>query len=309
MKQKLLVVLLLLLMSAIAFLSYDAYHQYQQQLLSMQQEQQNNQRQIADLNDRLVALARQQQPSLNLLGGLVSPQVVDSHNAAQQLQLQMQQNELKQAQQQWLKSSLQLAQQALSQGNAPFALQLLQQVQSRVLEQEKQDTDPINLALLQAIRNDQEQLKRAQMRDQIILNNVERSLSTIQQQLLHFSDLPPSLAASKNSDDKKHILPHLSKIISIERVDPTTQQQMLTRSLLCKQASFSVGLARAALNEQDNLKINEYLNNALQLIKPLTDANMTTLYQQLLKIQSQQLPKAIQLSSLALLTGQKSVGS
>lgn len=304
MKQKILLVLLLIMLSSIAFIFYNGYSQYKQQLLSLQKEQQANQREIADLNDRLVALARQQQPELNLFGGLVAPERVSSHQAAQQLQLQMQRNELKQAQRQWLQTSLELAQQALVQGKTDSALQTLQQVQTHVLDYEQLNPDPLNLALLQAIHNDQAQLASARTRDQVILKNTNRSLELIQQQLLRFSDLAPTMATTA-TEGKKHILPKLSKIISIERVEPTTQQYMLTRSLLCKQASFSVGLARAALLEKNNLKINDHLLNALQLIKPLTDANITSLYQQLLKIQTQQLPQPINLSSLALITDPK----
>lgn len=305
MKQKILLLLLLIIIGLIAYVSYDGYSQYKQQLLSLQYEQRANQREIADLNDRLVALARQQQPGLNLLGGLVSPEMASSHNAAQQLQLQMQRNELKRAQQQWLQTSLQLAQQALVRGKTDSALKTLQQVQTHVLAHEGQQPDPLNLALLQAIRNDQEQLTSARVRDQMILKNTARSLEMIQLQLLRFSDLPPTIAAKTTTEGKKHILPKLSQIISIERVEPTTQQQMLTRSLLCKQASFSIGLARAALIEKNTLDINDHLQNALQLIKPLTDANIAALYQQLLNIQTQQLPQPINLSSLALITDPK----
>lgn len=305
MKQKYLVLILLILIGLMIRLSYDLYVTDQQALQSMQQEQQSSQQQIADLNDRLVALARQQ-PSLSFMGTGLSTQLADSQHAAQQLQIQMQRAELKQVHQQWLKSSLELAQQTLDQGKIDTTLVMLQQIQTHTLDSQRQDADPLNLALLQAIHNDQQQLKQARDRDQVTLNTMARSLELIQQQLLRFSDLPPTLVAASTSEEKKHILPKLSKIISIERVEPTTQQQMLTRSLLCKQASFSLGLARAAILENNNAAVGFYLQNAAQLIKPITDANITSVSSQIVKLQTRQLPKPIGLTSLALVSSSKS---
>lgn len=305
MKKKLIVLLglvLLILLSGMSYLLYAKDQQRQQQLL---QSQQAAQKQIADLNDRLVAVARQQTGSANHASAANSAQPLHL-SPAQQIQLNQQRNTLRQQQRQWALTALTLAQDSLRQGNPKKAQQLLLELQQNIIEDQQDANDPFNGTLLQTLKIDQLNLDQHATRQQQARAGLNQSLLQIQQQLnLMAVQAPQSLLAQSSARKETGIGNWFKHLFLIERATPEAGQHMLDRSFIYKQASINVAIARLALAQGDQLNFTSNLTEAFTQLDLLADPGSRQMAQQLEKLKNQPWPASIELTSLTLLTGQK----
>lgn len=308
MRQKLIALFLLVLCVSLGVFAYWVYGQQCRELQQLEKDVQLGHKQLTELNDRLAALSRQQNGQVGILGlPGKSATVMPSLNAAQQLQLEMQRSEIRQLKLQWLQANLQMAQDASLQARFDMALLLLQQTQQHILQSNDNHGDPLNLALVQAIKNDQQQIRLNMQQHRQIQLNVDRVLSTIQQQLLQDSKI--SLSSRKSAVDAQDsdLKSWFRGILVVEKISPETQQLALDRNFVYRQTSMLIGLARQAVAENNQAALNAYVQDMLDALQPLADAQSKAVRSSILSLQQQRLPTADALSALALLSRQKVV--
>lgn len=287
--------LLLLLLSG---WGWQLYAEQQLELARLDQNQATLTQQVADLNDRLVAVARTQaQPNDVLLTQTVI--------TPEQAEL-MRQN---------IRQSLTLAQYAIQRGQATDADALLLSVQA-VLQggQSQQWFAPAVLQGLQrAIQMDRAAISQAAQQQQTGDQSLERALIQIQQQLdqmarqapvLHLPDLtqPTDSASQQHSDHaERSWLDRLAQVVSIQRVSPEQQVTLAQRALLCREVALTVGLARHALRQQQPDQLRALLREAIQQLSRLPDAQAVQARQRLTQLLATPLPAVVPLRALALL--------
>ncbi|XID75126.1 hypothetical protein ACF3NA_00705 [Alkanindiges sp. WGS2144] len=306
MKQKTLLLLLFLLIMTLTGLTGYLFQQRDQQLQQIAQNQQVNQKQLADLNDRLVAVARQQ-------GNMATPES-SSHAALflpqdqrWQLQLNRQRSELRQLQRQWALTALHLSQDYLKQANYQQAQQLLLELQQNIIESQQTIADPFNHTLLQTIKIDQLNISQEASRQQQRRDSLGQVLAQLQQQLNLMAVQPPSSLLSQSASADHRILSRdwFKHLFLLEPAQPQVSQHMLDRSFICKQASINIAMARQAVNQNHQINFNSNINEALGQLNLLTDPAARHLVQHLNKLKNQTLAPAVELTSLTLLSGQK----
>lgn len=306
MKQRIAVLLLLVLGVSLSVGLCWLHAQQRAELMQLQNEVKLGHKQLTELNDRLAALSRQQNGASVIPGILTGNQgAASSLNAAQQLQLELQRSEVRQLKLQWLHANLQLAQDAALQAKFDSALLLLQQTQQYILQAGDAQADPLNLALLQAIKNDQQQIRQDVQRHRQTQSSINDSLSAIQQQLAQDSKIKLTSKKSALNAQDSRLKSWFSGILVIEKISPETQQLALDRSFVYKQSMMLVSLARKAVAENDQLSFNTYVQDMLDALQPMADAQSKSIRGSLIALQQQRLPTADQLSSLALLSQQK----
>lgn len=307
MKQKTLLLLIVLLIIALVGGGGYVYQQHSLQLQTMQQNQQSSQKQIGDLNDRLVAVARQLQDSTpaTTLTSNVSMQLSQS----QQIQVSDQQRDLRQLQRQWSLMALHLAQDYLRQANYEKAQNLLLQLQQNMIESQSTIADPFNHTLLQTLKIDQLNISQEAQRQRQTRNSLDQSLAQLQQQLNLMSVQPPrslldsSGTANKNS---KTVTAWFKQLFLLQPANADTSQHMLDRSFICKQASLNIAMARLALGSNNQVGFSSNVSEAAAQLNLLADANAQQIALQLNNLKRTTLPANVQLTSLTLLSGQKS---
>ena len=307
MKQKTLLLLIVLLIIALVGGGSYVYQQHSLQLQTMQQNQQSSQKQIGDLNDRLVAVARQLQDSTpaTTLSSNVSMQLSQS----QQIQVSDQQRDLRQLQRQWSLMALHLAQDYLRQANYEKAQNLLLQLQQNMIESQSTIADPFNHTLLQTLKIDQLNISQEAQRQRQTRNSLDQSLAQLQQQLNLMSVQPPrslldsSGIANKNS---KTVTAWFKQLFLLQPANADTSQHMLDRSFICKQASLNIAMARLALGSNNQVGFSSNMSEAAAQLNLLADANAQQIALQLNNLKRTTLPANVQLTSLTLLSGQKS---
>lgn len=307
MKQKTLLLLIVLLIIALVGGGGYVYQQHSLQLQTMQQNQQSSQKQIGDLNDRLVAVARQLQDSTpaTTLTSNVSMQLSQS----QQIQVSDQQRDLRQLQRQWSLMALYLAQDYLRQANYEKAQNLLLQLQQNMIESQSTLADPFNHTLLQTLKIDQLNISQEAQRQRQTRNSLDQSLAQLQQQLNLMSVQPPrslldsSGTANKNS---KSVTAWFKQLFLLQPANADTSQHMLDRSFICKQASLNIAMARLALGSNNQVGFSSNMSEAAAQLNLLADANAQQIALQLNNLKRTTLPANVQLTSLTLLSGQKS---
>ncbi|RYZ94959.1 MAG: hypothetical protein EOO68_19355, partial [Moraxellaceae bacterium] len=181
MKQQVALPLLLLVVILLAACTYLGYRHADQQQQRLEQNQQAIQKQLADLNDRLVAVARQQQPAGNPAGTSAAQSMRLS--PAQQVQLTSQRNELKQYQRQWTLAALELAQDHLQHSDFAEAQQILLELQQSVLNTQQDFNNPFYRTLLQTLKIDQLSIEQQAPRRQQARDSFNQALQQMQQQL------------------------------------------------------------------------------------------------------------------------------
>lgn len=305
MKQKTLILLMMLLIIALLGLGNYLYIQRGQQMQVVQQNQQINRKQIADLNDRLVAVARQQQNGqTNANGhGLVNMQL----NQSQQVQLGQQQRDLRQLQRQWSLTALQLTQSYLRQAQYDQAQQLLLQLQQNIIESQSVLADPFNHTLLQTLKIDQLTINQEAQRQHQVQASLDQVLAQVQQQLNLMSVQAPHSLLNTSGQDKTRILSAawFKQLFVLQRADASTSQHMLDRSFICKQASLNVAMARLALANNSQVGFSSNMTEAVGQLNLLADPGAVQISQQLSQLKTARLPAMIELTSLTLLSGQK----
>ncbi len=307
MKQKTLLLLIVLLIIALIGGGSYVYQQHSLQLQTMQQNQQSSQKQIGDLNDRLVAVARQLQDS--------TPATTPSSNVSmqlsqsQQIQVIDQQRDLRQLQRQWSLNALHLAQDYLRQANYEKAQNLLLQLQQNMIESQSTIADPFNHTLLQTLKIDQLNISQEAQRQRQTRTSLDQSLAQLQQQLNLMSVQPPrslldsSGTAIKNS---KTVTAWFKQLFLLQPANADTSQHMLDRSFICKQASLNIAMARLALGSNNQVGFSSNMSEAAVQLNLLADANAQQIALQLNNLKRTTLPANVQLTSLTLLSGQKS---
>lgn len=300
MKQKLALPLLLLVVIVLALCTYLVYQQVTQQQYRLEQNQQAIHKQLADLNDRLVAVARQQQPAGGQTGTSTAQPLRLS--PAQQVQLTSQRNELKQYQRQWTLAALKLAQDHLQHNDFAEAQQILLELQQSVLNTQQDFNNPFYRTLLQTLKIDQLSIEQQMPRRQQARDSLNHALQQIQQQLNLMAVQAPQLgqAAPLKQSGIKNWLAHW---FQVERASPEAEQQMLDRRFIGKQASLLVALARVALARGDATNFVTTLDEATTQLALLPDHQARQLGQQLTVLKNQPWPIPIQLTSLTLLSG------
>ncbi len=307
MKQKIAVLLLLVLGVSLAVLVYWLHAQQRAELIQLQKDVQLGHQQLSELNDHLAAVSRQQNGAVVPGSAANSNAAVPAINAAQQVQLDAQLREARQLKLQWLHANLQLAQDATLQARFDSALWLLQQTQQYIMQAGDSKSDPLNLALLQAIKNDQQQIRQDMQRYRQIQLSIGSALSSIQQQLAQNGKI--KLTAKKNPGDAQDstLKSWFSGILVVQKIAPETQQLALDRNFVYRQSSLLASLARRAVVENDQLSFNTYIQDMLDTLAPLADKQTKSIRNSLLGLQQQRLPTADQLSALALLSREKGV--
>lgn len=305
MKQKLTLLLVLAVVVVMAVLSYTLYVKDQQRQQQLLQSQQAAQKQIADLNDRLVAVARQQASNASTANPANASQPIRL-SPSQQVQINQQRNTLRQQQRQWTLTALNLAQDSLRQGNAKKAQQLLLELQQNIIEDQQDFTDAFNNTLLQTLKIDQLNIAQQATRQQQARSGLNQSLLQIQQQLNLLAVQAPHRLQQQPADQKESGISNWFKhLLLVEPAAPEAGQHMLDRNFICKQASINVAIARLALSQSDQVNFTSNLNEALTQLYLLPDPASRQIAQQLDKLKNQPWPASIELTSLTLLTGQK----
>ena len=307
MKQKTLLLLIVLLIIALIGGGSYVYQQHSLQLQTMQQNQQSSQKQIGDLNDRLVAVARQLQDSTSAT--TPSSNVSMQLSQLQQIQVIDQQRDLRQLQRQWSLNALHLAQDYLRQANYEKAQNLLLQLQQNMIESQSTIADPFNHTLLQTLKIDQLNISQEAQRQRQTRTSLDQSLAQLQQQLNLMSVQPPrSLLDSSSTAIKnnKTVTAWFKQLFLLQPANADTSQHMLDRSFICKQASLNIAMARLALGSNNQVGFSSNMSEAAVQLNLLADANAQQIALQLNNLKRTTLPANVQLTSLTLLSGQKS---
>ncbi len=307
MKQKTLLLLIVLLIIALVGLGVYVYQQRSVQIQTMQKNQQSSQKQIGDLNDRLVAVARQLQDTTPAT--MASSHVAMRLSQSQQTQVNDQQHELRQLQRQWSLTALQLAQDYLRQANYEKAQNLLLQLQQNMIESQSTIADPFNHTLLQTLKIDQLNISQEAQRQRQTRSSLDQNLAQLQQQLNLMSIQPPRSLLDASSTTNKNtnaVTAWFKQLFLLQPADANTTQHMLDRSFICKQASLNIAMARLALISNNQVGFSSSVSEAAVQLNLLADANAQQIALQLNKLKSTTLPATVQLTSLTLLSGQKS---
>lgn len=281
-------------------LSYFLYQHNQQSNLALEQLQQNHTKQIADLNDRLVAVARQHSDPATASHAI---NLSASNVASQQQVIGQQQQQFRTLQQQWTLTALQLAQQQLNASDYRRAQELLLQLQQNVAADYRVQQSPLQATLLQTLKIDQLSIRQNETRQQQLQEQTDRSLSQLQQQLNNLAVHTTTAWSAENQPMLS--TPWWKRLLIIERINPDMAQQQLDRNFIYKQASLNIAMARLALMQHNPLDFNRYLTEATAQLKLLTDVNSRQILQRLNKLANQPLAERIQLTSLTLLAGAK----
>ena len=248
--------------------------------------------QVSDLNDRLIAVTRGTKPSS-------APTDAKSDNdAAIAIYAQ-------QLPQHWLRQTVQLAQSQLDQAAVLTSPQQLNSSNTNSysaakdsLNQVKQSlpslvegkaiseltasalTKAIDTDLAMIDENGQKQIQANQILD--------RSIAQLQQQLDHMARQGPSLhvttaanqsvqktnqATSQTAPSERSFLQRISQLVVIEEPATDVRANMLQRSLLCREAALTLGLARQALAQGQSERVMQLLADSNAQLSGLVDAD------------------------------------
>lgn len=282
----------------LALIAY-LYLQLQQQrevLSTFDKNQQQLVLQIADLNDRLVATARQQEPTST---------VPDTINLAASNQLARQS----------VRQALLLAQAALDVGQANEALALLSQTRHRLADQDGLTLAPALVAALNVrIAEDMSHVTDVGHKKQAARQARDVAYSRLQDFLTEMARQGPVLiptqthnaALNEPTVDPSSLRFRLSHLIRIEPAEAGPQASIAIRALICHEVALTLGLARQALQQQQIDQELSLVREAQHQIRGLADVDarrVDTLLRQLLL---HPMPATIRLQSLQLLPDQTS---
>lgn len=289
-------VVFLVLLGVLSWSGWQLYIQQQQVIQQLQQDQKTMIRQLGDLNDRLVAVARMQPaPSIDLSVGrnLAAPEQAEL----------LQQN---------IRQSLRLAQAALQDGRQEDADALLLNVQVVLQSPAQQLLAPaLVLGLQQAVQADRVQLGQTAQLRQTARQSMDRALLSIQQQLDQMARQSPLLSLpnsggvpitqSTTAAPAPDLLDRLAQMASIERVPTDRQVTLAQRALLCREVALTLGLARHAVRQQQPDQLRALLNEAARQLSRLPDAEAVQARQWLEQLMASPLPPVLPLTALSIL--------
>ncbi len=284
----------LVLLMLLSWFGWQLYAEQQLMIQRLQQDQKTLNQQLGDLNDRLVAVARMQAQPVSLS--------VEPNLAVPEQAVFIRQN---------IRQALLLAQAALVDGRQEDADALLLNIQILLQSPAQQSLAPALVAgLQQAIQADRLQLGQTAQLRQTARQSMDRALLRIQQQLDQMARQGPVLyttSGTKPTDNTAADLPatswldRLSQIVAIQRVPSNQQVTLVQRALLCREIALTVGLARHAVRQQQPDQLRALLQEAVQQLSRLPDAEAVQTRQWLEQLLASPLPQAVPLKSLALL--------
>ena len=289
----------LVLLMLLSWFGWQLYAEQQLMIQRLQQDQKTLNQQLGDLNDRLVAVARMQAQPVSLS--------VEPNLAVPEQAVFIRQN---------IRQALLLAQAALVDGRQEDADALLLNIQILLQSPAQQSLAPALVAgLQQAIQADRLQLGQTAQLRQTARQSMDRALLRIQQQLDQMARQGPVLyttSGTKPTDNTAADLPatswldRLTQIVAIQRVPSNQQVTLVQRALLCREIALTVGLARHAVRQQQPDQLRALLQEAVQQLSRLPDAEAVQTRQWLEQLLASPLPQAVPLKSLALLPEQAS---
>lgn len=284
----------LVLLMLLSWFGWQLYAEQQLMIQRLQQDQKTLSQQLGDLNDRLVAVARMQAQPVSLS--------VEPNLAVPEQAVFIRQN---------IRQALLLAQAALVDGRQEDADALLLNIQILLQSPAQQSLAPALVAgLQQAIQADRLQLGQTAQLRQTARQSMDRALLRIQQQLDQMARQGPVLyttSGTKPTDNTAADLPatswldRLTQIVAIQRVPSNQQVTLVQRALLCREIALTVGLARHAVRQQQPDQLRALLQEAVQQLSRLPDAEAVQTRQWLEQLLASPLPQAVPLKSLALL--------
>lgn len=284
----------LVLFMLLSWFGWQLYAEQQLMIQRLQQDQKTLNQQLGDLNDRLVAVARMQAQPVSLS--------VEPNLAVPEQAVFIRQN---------IRQALLLAQAALVDGRQEDADALLLNIQILLQSPAQQSLAPALVAgLQQAIQADRLQLGQTAQLRQTARQSMDRALLRIQQQLDQMARQGPVLyttSGTKPTDNTAADLPatswldRLTQIVAIQRVPSNQQVTLVQRALLCREIALTVGLARHAVRQQQPDQLRALLQEAVQQLSRLPDAEAVQTRQWLEQLLASPLPQAVPLKSLALL--------
>ena len=284
----------LVMLMLLSWFGWQLYAEQQLMIQRLQQDQKTLSQQLGDLNDRLVAVARMQAQPVSLS--------VEPNLAVPEQAVFIRQN---------IRQALLLAQAALVDGRQEDADALLLNIQILLQSPAQQSLAPALVAgLQQAIQADRLQLGQTAQLRQTARQSMDRALLRIQQQLDQMARQGPVLyttSGTKPTDNTAADLPatswldRLTQIVAIQRVPSNQQVTLVQRALLCREIALTVGLARHAVRQQQPDQLRALLQEAVQQLSRLPDAEAVQTRQWLEQLLASPLPQAVPLKSLALL--------
>ena len=284
----------LVMLMLLSWFGWQLYAEQQLMIQRLQQDQKTLNQQLGDLNDRLVAVARMQAQPVSLS--------VEPNLAVPEQAVFIRQN---------IRQALLLAQAALVDGRQEDADALLLNIQILLQSPAQQSLAPALVAgLQQAIQADRLQLGQTAQLRQTARQSMDRALLRIQQQLDQMARQGPVLyttSGTKPTDNTAADLPatswldRLTQIVAIQRVPSNQQVTLVQRALLCREIALTVGLARHAVRQQQPDQLRALLQEAVQQLSRLPDAEAVQTRQWLEQLLASPLPQAVPLKSLALL--------
>ena len=289
----------LVMLMLLSWFGWQLYAEQQLMIQRLQQDQKTLNQQLGDLNDRLVAVARMQAQPVSLS--------VEPNLAVPEQAVFIRQN---------IRQALLLAQAALVDGRQEDADALLLNIQILLQSPAQQSLAPALVAgLQQAIQADRLQLGQTAQLRQTARQSMDRALLRIQQQLDQMARQGPVLyttSGTKPTDNTAADLPatswldRLTQIVAIQRVPSNQQVTLVQRALLCREIALTVGLARHAVRQQQPDQLRALLQEAVQQLSRLPDAEAVQTRQWLEQLLASPLPQAVPLKSLALLPDRSS---
>lgn len=284
----------LVLLMLLSWFGWQLYAEQQLMIQRLQQDQKTLNQQLGDLNDRLVAVARMQAQPVSLS--------VEPNLAVPEQAVFIRQN---------IRQALLLAQAALVDGRQEDADALLLNIQILLQSPAQQSLAPALVAgLQQAVQADRIQLGQTAQLRQTARQSMDRALLRIQQQLDQMARQGPVLYTTSGTKPTDHTaadlpatswLDRLSQIVAIQRVPSNQQVTLVQRALLCREIALTVGLARHAVRQQQPDQLRALLQEAVQQLSRLPDAEAVQTRQWLEQLLASPLPQAVPLKSLALL--------
>lgn len=284
----------LVMLMLLSWFGWQLYAEQQLMIQRLQQDQKTLNQQLGDLNDRLVAVARMQAQPVSLS--------VEPNLAVPEQAVFIRQN---------IRQALLLAQAALVDGRQEDADALLLNIQILLQSPAQQSLAPALVAgLQQAVQADRIQLGQTAQLRQTARQSMDRALLRIQQQLDQMARQGPVLHTTSGTKPTDHTaadlpatswLDRLSQIVAIQRVPSNQQVTLVQRALLCREIALTVGLARHAVRQQQPDQLRALLQEAVQQLSRLPDAEAVQTRQWLEQLLASPLPQAVPLKSLALL--------
>lgn len=206
--------------------AWDAYQRQRQTLANLQDNLAQQHLQLAQLNDRLVALDRQQrqQPSIT--------------EAATQLS--------QQSSRQSILLLLQFAQQHVDHGQIPAAIAQLQQLEQQLALLSPTQHD----ALRRVMQQDIATLKQRHQQQQRLWALQDSAIARLQDLLQINAKTMPRAQPVASQGQTPDWSQHLQGWVSVRRADPTAWLDLNQRALICYQALMVLGQIRTTLPQQ-----------------------------------------------------------